>query len=73
MSQSSRKVVSTPSQVGEPLVIQYTNLLHEYQDPAAPAVVAFVQAHQGDEVFLRRVEVLNKVFRLKAELVRPEL
>jgi hypothetical protein len=72
MSKSSLKTVSTPSQVEEPLVIQYTNLLHQYQDPAAPAIVAFVQAHQGDEVFLQRVEVLNKVFRLKTDLVRPE-
>ncbi len=46
-----------------PLIIQYTNLLHKYGNPDAPAVRDFVQANQADQVFVRRVDVLNKVFK----------
>lgn len=60
------------SRTEQPLIIQYTNLLHQYRDPEASEVVAFVQTHSGDAVFVRRVEVLNKVFRLKEALVQPE-
>jgi hypothetical protein len=52
-----------------PLIIQYTNLLHQYRSPDAEEVQVFLRAHQGDSVFLERAEVLNKVFRLKQELV----
>ena len=73
MSQSSLRTPSTQPQAEEPSIIQYTNLLHQYRDPGAEAVVAIVKAHQTDDVFLRRVEVLNKVFLLKADLLRPEV
>lgn len=53
-----------------PPIMQYTNLLHRHRNPAAPEVAALVQTYRGDAVFLKRVEVLNKVFRLKMALVR---
>src|SRR5437879_2833223 len=53
----------------EPLIIQYVNLLHQYPDPQAPEVCGFVNQHQDDSVFIRRVEMLNRVFRLKEQLV----
>jgi hypothetical protein len=52
----------------QPLVIQYTNLLHQYRDPDAEPVKVFVIEHADDEVFVKRVDVMNKVFRLKAAL-----
>jgi hypothetical protein len=54
----------------EPLIITYTNLLHQYRDPNATEVLAFVQQHEGDPVFLGRVKTLNKVFKLKEALVQ---
>jgi hypothetical protein len=50
----------------KPLIIQYTNLLHKYRDPAAKEVVDFVKQYEADEVFLKRVAVLNKVWLLKS-------
>ena len=52
----------------QPLIIQYTNLLHQYRDPEAKEVKAFLEQHAADAVFVKRAEVLNKVFKLKAEL-----
>ena len=49
----------------EPLIIQYTNLLHQYRDPNAAEVKAFVELNKGDAVLMRRVETLNKVWELK--------
>jgi len=49
----------------EPLIIQYTNLLHQYRDPHATEVKAFVEKHKGDAVLMRRVDTLNKVWELK--------
>jgi len=54
--------------MARPLIIQYTNLLHQYRDPAAPAVKAFVAEHAKDKVFVRRTKALNRVFQLKREL-----
>lgn len=60
---------TSPVPPGEqPLIIQYTNLLHQYRSPEAAEVKAFLQQHHTDTVFLKRAEVLNKVFKLKAEL-----
>jgi hypothetical protein len=53
----------------QPLIIQYTNLLHQYRDPAAKPIRDFVAQHSGDKVFLKRAEVLNQMFKLKNELV----
>jgi hypothetical protein len=55
----------------DPLIIQYTQLLHQYRDTEAEPVKAFVQAHLNDLVFVKRVKTLNKVFKLKAELDSP--
>lgn len=57
--------------MAQPLIIQYANLLHKYRDPNAAAVRGFLQEHSSDEVLLRRANALNRVFRLKEELVTP--
>ncbi len=53
-----------------PLIIEYTNLLHQYRDPAAEAVTAFVKKNKDDEVFLKRVEAVNHAFKLRIDLAR---
>jgi hypothetical protein len=50
---------------GNPLIIQYTNLLHQHRDPQATEVQAFVALHKDDEVFMKRVRTLEKVWELK--------
>jgi hypothetical protein len=50
-------------------LIQYTNLLHKYRDPNAAPVKGFLEKHSSDRVLLRRAKALNKVFRLKEQLV----
>jgi hypothetical protein len=49
----------------EPLIVTYTNLLHQHGSPDAAEVQAFVAEHRQDTVFLARVDVLNKTFLLK--------
>jgi hypothetical protein len=61
------KPSSQPSK--QPLIIEYTNLLHRYRDPNAREVRAFVAQHQDDPVFVRRAAALDIAFRLKAELI----
>ena len=58
--------------MAQPLLIEYTNLLHKYRDPSAGPVQAFLQKHSGDAVFTRRAQALNKVFKLKQELVTQD-
>ena len=55
--------------MAQPMIIEYTNLLHKYRDSNADAVKDFLKAHSSDEVFVKRAKALNKVFRLKAALV----
>ncbi len=57
----------------QPLTIQYTNLLHQYRDPEAAPVKAFVAKHSDDKIFVMRAEVLNKMFKLKGELVEQRV
>lgn len=59
---------SEAGQPTEPLIIRYTTLLHQYRDPAAKEVQDFLRTHSGDTVFVKRAAVLNKMFKLKAEL-----
>ena len=59
--------------MSQPVIIEYTNLLHKYRDPNAAPVKEFLKSHSSDKVFLRRAEALNKVFQLKAELVTSGL
>lgn len=54
----------------EPLIITYTNLLHQFRDPNAAEVLAFVKQHAEDAIFVRRVDTLNRVFQLKENLVQ---
>ena len=50
------------------LLLEYTDLLHRYEDPDVQEVRAFVERHADDEVFLQRVRKLNALFLLKASL-----
>jgi hypothetical protein len=52
----------------QPLVIQYTNLLHQYRDPDAKPIREFLRKH-SDPVFRRRAKALNRLFKLKQNLV----
>lgn len=54
----------------QPLIIQYTNLLHQYRDPNAEPVREFVRKHSSDEAFVRRAATLDKMFLLREQLVR---
>lgn len=55
--------------MAQPLIIQYTNLLHQYRNPNAEIVKKFLEENSKDPVFVKRARVLNKVFRLKEQLV----
>ncbi len=55
--------------MAQPLVIQYTNLLHKYRDPNAEVVKAFRRQHAEDKVFVKRVAAIDKVWKLKESLV----
>lgn len=52
-----------------PLIIQYTNLLHRFQNIDASLVEKFLKEHLEDKIFIRRVYVLNKIFKLKLDLL----
>ena len=54
----------------QPVIIQYTNLLHKYRDPNATEVKAFLKEHADDRVLKNRAKVLNKVFAAKAAVVK---
>jgi hypothetical protein len=71
MAKSTVTRPATLRQTRLPLIIEYTNLLHKYRDPNAPEVQTFLRQHPDDETFLKRAQVLNKVFKLKAELTQP--
>lgn len=55
--------------MAQPLIIQYTNLLHQYCDINADPVQNFLDKHAGDVVFIKRAKALNLVFQLKKELI----
>lgn len=73
MATRERLAVGAPTtpaiRTNAPLIIQYTNLLHEHRDPKSKPVRDFVKSHSRDAVFIRRVEVLNRLWRLKKSLV----
>ena len=52
----------------EPLVIQYTKLLHKCGGVDAPPVQAFRKKHADDAVFQRRAAKLDELFVLKQTL-----
>jgi hypothetical protein len=58
--------------MSEPLIIEYTNLLHKHRDVNAAPVKQFLADHAADEVFVRRAKALNKVFALKEALVTSD-
>ena len=49
----------------QPPIIQYTNLLHAWDDENAPKVQEFLKAHSHDDVFMRRARVVNQLFMVK--------
>lgn len=49
----------------DPLIIQYTQLLHRHMDPNHSKVKAFVEQHKDDDVFVRRAGTLNRLYALK--------
>jgi hypothetical protein len=48
------------------LVVCYSRLLQIHQDPNAPEVRAFREAHSRDEAFLRRASLLDEMHALKS-------
>ena len=56
----------------EPLVIQYTKLLHKWGRIDAALVQAFKKKHAGDAVFQRRAAKLDELFVLKQTLEKNE-
>ena len=48
--------------MAQPLIIQYTNLLHKHGGPDAKQVKAFKDKHKKDSDFIRRAETLDRVF-----------
>lgn len=55
--------------MAQPLIIQYTNLLHKYRDPNAEPVKAFLRKHAADKVLIKRADALNEVWKLKEALI----
>ena len=53
-----------PPRDGSPLILRYISLLHEFRDPHAQEVLAFVEQHKDDPAFGQRVATLNRVFAL---------
>ena len=58
---------------GQPLIIQYTNLLHQCRDCNAPGVRKFLRLNSGNKVFVQRARTLNQVFQLKGQLAEVGL
>jgi hypothetical protein len=50
-----------PEPTGDEM-IDYTNMVHHYGSPNHPRVRAFVAQREEDTVFMRRIDVLNRVF-----------
>jgi hypothetical protein len=59
-----RKLQPRPSE--QPLIIQYTNLLHQFRGPNAIEVRAFIDQHEDDTIFVRRANIINALFLLNA-------
>ena len=49
----------------EPLIIQYTNLLHRCGSPQGAEAMAFVKKHHADKTFVKRAEMVNRLFALR--------
>jgi hypothetical protein len=47
-------------------LLQYTDLLHRFEDPDAKDVRDFIHKYADDEAFTRRAKKLNALFLLKA-------
>jgi hypothetical protein len=51
----------------KPLLIQFTELLHECDDGNAPAVKEFLKKHEGDKTFLERAQVVLNSYQMKKD------
>lgn len=51
-----------------PLIVQYLDLLHKYQNVEAEPVRSFLQKHIEDEEFLKRAKVIRTVFVMSKTL-----
>ena len=51
------------------LLLQYTNLLHRYQNPDARELREFLSRYAADAVFSQRARKLNALFVLKSALL----
>lgn len=49
-----------------PLILQYLDLLKQWGDPEAPAVVQFLDRHRDDPVLLARARLLRKIYMFEA-------
>lgn len=58
--------------MAESLLIQYTNLLHEFRSPDAPPVREFREKHSDDKIFQKRAKILDEVFKLKEQCAHEE-
>jgi hypothetical protein len=54
----------------EPLTVQYTNLLHQYQAPNAPEVREFRLKNKEDKTFRKRAKTLDALFLMR-KVSRP--
>jgi len=55
----------------EPLTVQYTNLLHQYQAPNAPEVREFRKKYKEDKVFRKRARTLDALFMVR-KIAQPQ-
>ncbi len=53
-----------------PLIVQYTNLLHDLRDPDHPVAKAFVEQHKDDRHFMTQVGPLNRTYQAKEDVLR---
>jgi hypothetical protein len=53
----------------EPLILQYTNLLHQYQGPEAQEVRNFLKEHEKNQIFVERARKLNALYVLNKSLL----
>jgi len=50
-----------------PLIIQYTNLIHKHGNIKADEIKKFREEYKDDEVFIKRADTLDKIWKLKPE------
>ena len=51
-------------------IIDYKNLLNKYGSTEAKPVMKFYREHASDPLFRKRADTLNKVFKLRQDLLQ---